>query len=381
MKYPVSICIPTYNGAKYLKECLDSVISQTFADFEVLIVDDQSSDETLKIAQEYAKRDSRLRVIVNEHNLGLVGNWNRCVELAQGEWIKFVFQDDLIEPKCLERMLAASKPEIPIIFCRRKYIFESGTSEEAKRFRLSMECLPDQLFAGLTEIPASDVCQAILKQIKLGQEQLVNFNINFVGEPVAILLHRSVFSQFGFFNTYMINSCDLEFCLRLAIHTGIIYVPENLAIFRVHGESATARKEQNYKYRGNVLDHLIMMHDFVFNPNYAPLRATLEHQGDSVNLVKLLSVKTYAARRMAERAAVDTVNPNSQMLADWENLIELYPILAKLSQWNLLRRIAFSQWNLLRRIARYVKIRISYFSRYPHQLMPSFISKINNIFD
>jgi glycosyltransferase involved in cell wall biosynthesis len=114
MKPLVSVCIPTYNGAKYLKECLDSVLAQTFTDFEVLIVDDKSSDETLSIAQEYATYDPRFRVIQNECNLGLVGNWNRCVELAQGEWIKFIFQDDLIEPACLERMLAVRKSESAI---------------------------------------------------------------------------------------------------------------------------------------------------------------------------------------------------------------------------------------------------------------------------
>ena len=105
----VSICIPTYNGAKYLRECLDTVLSQTFTDFEVLLVDDQSSDETLSIAQEYAAKDTRIYVKQNEQNLGLVGNWNCCIELAQGEWIKFVFQDDLIAPECLEKMLAFGK--------------------------------------------------------------------------------------------------------------------------------------------------------------------------------------------------------------------------------------------------------------------------------
>lgn len=174
MQPTITVCIPTYNGARYLRECLDSVLAQTFTDFEILIVDDCSSDDTVSIAREYASRYSCIRVVVNGQNLGLVGNWNRCVELVQGEWVKFVFQDDLIEPFCLDKMIAVSKPEIPIIFCRRKYIFEDGISEVAKRFRLSMESLPDQLFADSTEISANDVCKAILKQIKLHQEQLVS---------------------------------------------------------------------------------------------------------------------------------------------------------------------------------------------------------------
>jgi len=124
MKPLVSVCIPTFNGAKYFRECLDSVLAQKFTGFEVLIVDDKSSDETFSIAQEYATYDHRIRAIQNDYNLGLVSNWNRCAELAQGEWIKFVFQDDLIEPACLETMLAASKSESYIIFCRRNFIIE-----------------------------------------------------------------------------------------------------------------------------------------------------------------------------------------------------------------------------------------------------------------
>ena len=79
----ISICVPTYNGSPYLEPCLDAVLSQTTSDFEVLIVDDRSSDDSLHIAERYARRDSRIMVSSNETNLGLVGNWNRCVQVAR----------------------------------------------------------------------------------------------------------------------------------------------------------------------------------------------------------------------------------------------------------------------------------------------------------
>src|SRR5438552_8302595 len=122
MRPQVSVCIPTYNGAAYLTDCLDSVVSQTYSSFEVLVVDDCSADASAEIARTYARRDSRIRVFVNETNLGLVGNWNRCVQLARNEWIKFVFQDDLIRPECLERMLAvAVESGKPIVSCAREF--------------------------------------------------------------------------------------------------------------------------------------------------------------------------------------------------------------------------------------------------------------------
>ena len=79
----MSICVPAYNGARFLRECLDSALAQTCADFEILVVDDSSGDNTAALARDYARRFPRVRVHVNERNLGLVANWNRCVELAQ----------------------------------------------------------------------------------------------------------------------------------------------------------------------------------------------------------------------------------------------------------------------------------------------------------
>ncbi|MGH7488544.1 MAG: glycosyltransferase family 2 protein, partial [bacterium] len=115
MKPTISVCIPTYNGAAYLARCLDSVLAQTFSDFEVVIVDDRSTDESVAIARGYAERDSRVQVFRNDVNLGLVGNWNRCVELSRGQWLKFVFQDDIVLPKCMTQMLAAAgSSKVPI---------------------------------------------------------------------------------------------------------------------------------------------------------------------------------------------------------------------------------------------------------------------------
>ena len=107
----VSVCIPTYNGSLFLRECLDSVLNQTFQDIEVVVVDDVSTDDTVSIVEEYMRSDKRVRLFVNKKNLGLVQNWNRCVDLAKGEWVKFVFQDDIIMPSCISRMLEVSRPD------------------------------------------------------------------------------------------------------------------------------------------------------------------------------------------------------------------------------------------------------------------------------
>ncbi|MBV8882430.1 MAG: glycosyltransferase family 2 protein [Chroococcidiopsidaceae cyanobacterium CP_BM_RX_35] len=345
MKPLVSVCVPTYNGAKYLRECLDSVLAQTFTNFELIVVDDHSSDETLSIAQEYATQDFRIRVDQNKHNLGLVGNWNRCVELAQGEWIKFVFQDDLIEPTCLEQMLAASKPESAIICCRRIFMFEPGIPEDTRQeYRdFAENASMSKVFPNLTEISASDYCQAILDQS--------SYIINFVGEPTSVMLHRSVFRRFGYFNPYLIMYCDIEFWTRVAVHTGIIYIPETLAKFRVHDKATTVVSRAKRYYRAWMLDLLIFIHDLTFHPVYTPLRTAANNLQPPINLTNLLAQKAYEARRTAESAAADSKNPDPSLLAEWKSVIQYHPLLSVFSKRNLLKHVivrSLRQWGELK---------------------------------
>jgi glycosyltransferase involved in cell wall biosynthesis len=342
MNPTVSICIPTYNGSKYLPDCFDSVLAQTFTDFEVLIVDDCSSDETVSITKEYTERDRRFRLVINERNLGLVGNWNRCIELARGEWIKFVFQDDLIKPICLERMLAASTPKSVILTSRRDYLFDAEILETKQKDEiLHIEKIAiDLLFPGVTEISAQDYCEVTLDRPK----------DNFVGEPTSVMLHRSVFSRFGFFNPYLIHYCDFEFWTRIAIHTGITYIPEQLTIFRVHNNSQSKINMGSGKYRATILDLLIIMHDFAFHPAYVPLReAACRRQ---MNLTNLLAEQAYNAKRMAERAAIDSVNPDPSQLAEWNKMLQFYPLFATASKRSFAKRLIIHglyRWKQLQR--------------------------------
>src|SRR5690606_18559170 len=151
----------TYNGARYLRECLDGIVSQTFGDFEVVIVDDASRDDTLDIVNEYAARDTRFRLYRNEQNRGLVGNWNRCLELAEGEWIKFVFQDDTIDCRCLETLLARSPAEVPLTACLRTFIYEDLDPEtQASLERFLKEQSLAALFPDGGYVSAARFCRA-----------------------------------------------------------------------------------------------------------------------------------------------------------------------------------------------------------------------------
>ena len=99
----LSICVPTYNGQAYLAEALESILQQTYASFEVIVVDDGSTDKTLEIVQAFAAADVRLRVYQNPQQRGIPGNWNECVRLARGQYVCVFHQDDVMLPNNLAR--------------------------------------------------------------------------------------------------------------------------------------------------------------------------------------------------------------------------------------------------------------------------------------
>ncbi len=100
----ISIIIPTYNVESYIARCLDSCINQTLRDIEIIIVDDCGSDDSIAIAQRYADRDSRIRIIHNEKNLGTFGSRIEGIKAAEGRYIAFLDADDYLKPETCEKM-------------------------------------------------------------------------------------------------------------------------------------------------------------------------------------------------------------------------------------------------------------------------------------
>ena len=120
----VSVIVPVYNAEKYIKRCLDSILAQSFRDFEVLLIDDGSTDNSGKICDEYALNDNRIRVIHNE-NCGVAASRNVGIKEAQGDYIAFVDSDDYIESDMLEIMVArAEKYNSDIVMCN--YFTDEG---------------------------------------------------------------------------------------------------------------------------------------------------------------------------------------------------------------------------------------------------------------
>jgi succinoglycan biosynthesis protein ExoO len=107
----VSVIVPAYNAAGFLKRALHSALAQTMPDLELIVVDDASSDATLALAHEVAARDSRVRVLHNERNRGMYPTYNRAIDAARGNWITALDADDVWLPERLEQMLAVADRE------------------------------------------------------------------------------------------------------------------------------------------------------------------------------------------------------------------------------------------------------------------------------
>jgi glycosyltransferase involved in cell wall biosynthesis len=116
----VSILVPAYNDAEFLPHGLESLRQQSFADFEVVISDDCSSDATRTIATSYAQADARFRVLTNVQNLGMTRNWNRALREARGEYVVKLDADDAFRPDALRALVAAMEgSERPaVVYCR-----------------------------------------------------------------------------------------------------------------------------------------------------------------------------------------------------------------------------------------------------------------------
>jgi glycosyltransferase involved in cell wall biosynthesis len=132
----VSIGMPVRNGQRYIRQALDSLLAQTFGDFELIICDNASTDATELICREYQERDVRVRYFRNERDLGPAGNHNKCVNLSRGQYFRWHAHDDVCEPTYLERCVAAldADPTVVIAYPRTMIIDEQGEAIEAYDF-------------------------------------------------------------------------------------------------------------------------------------------------------------------------------------------------------------------------------------------------------
>ena len=235
MKPLVSICIPTYNGAEFIAEAMDSAISQTYLNLEIVVSDDASNDATLEIIHSYQDKTDIPIIIFNHKPKGIGANWNNCVSKAKGVYIKFLFQDDLLESNCITEMMnmALTDSRIGLVYCKRTIIYEELT-EKIKGFITYYGNLH-------TYWEDFNVSQGILPGKKyLKDRQLLNSPKNKIGEPTAVLLKKECFDKVGSFSEVLQQALDSDYWYRVMQYFNIGFVDEKLVKFRLHDLQASS---------------------------------------------------------------------------------------------------------------------------------------------
>jgi len=310
----ISVCVPTYNGGAFLSETLDCIAAQTFGDIEILIVDDGSTDDTLDIANRFAATDRRARVIRNEKRAGTSArNANVCVALAQGEWIKFLYQDDLMTPNCLAEMREAGKRG-PLVIAWHDYRFEPDVDDATRRLYESLPRLGDNLHG--TFATPNEFCDAVLN----------HWEINFIGPTSSSFVRRDCFERYGSFVPDIATFPDLEYWIRVGSNEGLSIVTEPLVTFRVHGKSISASRNDpsNPKQYQYSLELLALLCKLKTDPFYERLRLRSHSHRVAPRLQTLFRGLASAGRWEALDERFRT--KKTARLEYWTAFCEKYPI-------------------------------------------------------
>jgi glycosyltransferase involved in cell wall biosynthesis len=215
----VSVIIRTYNRAYIVAEAIESALNQTYGDYEVLVVDDGSTDNTPEVVQGF--KDPKLRCIRHERNRGVGAACNTGVAQAQGELIAFLDSDDLWKPEKLERQVACMvrHPEVDAVFSDVEIIEETTT-------------IPSliALMRSFSKLLAKDRKQ---QEYVFSARQLYLCLLEEVPiKPTVLLVKREIFQKVGLFDLTALGCEDWEFLLRLAYMACFGYVDAPLAIQR-----------------------------------------------------------------------------------------------------------------------------------------------------
>lgn len=234
----VSVVTPVYNGERFLRECVESVLAQTYTHWDYTIVNNCSTDRTLEIAREYAAKDPRIRIVENAQHVRVIENHNIAARQISpnSEYCKFVAADDWMFPECLEKMvdLAEAHPSVGIVAAY-------GIFGEVVTY--------NGLSYPSTVVPGRDLCRRQL----LGELD----RIGVFGVPTS-LLYRSdiVRNRQAFFNEENLHA-DSEVCLELMEHCDFGFVHQMLVYHREREGSLTAASRDLNTYLPGKLHELV----------------------------------------------------------------------------------------------------------------------------
>ncbi len=273
----VSVLVPVCNGEAFLAECLESILAQDFADMEILIADDASTDGSVALVERYAARDSRIRWWKNPANLGLARNFNCCLRAAKGEYIKYVLQDDkLVSPQAILKMTEVldHHPEVSLVSSMSQVLDEGSRVIELREY---------------FELGIEDGRRVMVQCL----ERLSNL----IGEPSVVMFRRAQAAR-GYDEQFH-QLLDLDLWFHLLEQGRFAYVAEPLSAFRRHG----AQQSEIHCQSGETEDEdLILLANYYARPR---LREMMTRRAVFAQIY--LSRRRRGTRTQASRARLKQV--------------------------------------------------------------------------
>lgn len=213
----VSICIPVYNSENTIKATLESALAQSYSNIEIIVVDNCSTDNTWQIINSFS--DLRIKKYKNDMNIGMAGNWNKCLLYATGVYVHFLCGDDIITHDCIEKkvILADSADDISLVFSASEIINESD-KVVLTRQQFKKDC--------------------VLDGKKLAKKSFNTKNI--YGEPSNVLFKRRFVGKLGVFNVNLFYTLDWEMWLRLSMVGKVGFVCKPLMKYRISKSNGTS---------------------------------------------------------------------------------------------------------------------------------------------
>lgn len=214
----VSIVIPAYNNENTIIATLESIRNQSYKNIEIIIIDDNSKDKTLQLVTEQQKKDNRIKIYHNSTNLGMIGNWNKCIQMSNGEFVKLVCADDLLDKNEIEKETGVMilNPSVNLVESDTRLIDINGKKTGSfKRYHKS----------------------GLVKGKKIARTSII-WN-NFFGAPVNNLIRKSVLDKTGYFNEQFTYILDFDMWMKIACTGDVYIIHELLNSFRIRNDSNT----------------------------------------------------------------------------------------------------------------------------------------------
>ena len=215
----VSVCIPVFNGAAYIRETMASVLGQTLDDLEVVVVDNCSTDATRAVVESID--DPRVRLSVNETNVGAVGNWNRAVAACSSDVVKLLCADDIVYPTCLERQVGHFESSRSTVLAVAPFDHVNATGTMVRR---------EIGLRGLSGVVDRD--DVVRRCVAKGQALL--------GPPCAVMFRRDAFDTAGGFRDDAYPITDFDAWCRILEHGQCAVDSVSLSAFRLHAATVSS---------------------------------------------------------------------------------------------------------------------------------------------